>query len=304
MRGPATLLVLVLVVGCAGGGSHAKAPDLDALRNMTYTGIEDDPVTLVDGAWEGAPYVEGSALRPTVDFVRDFVLAGDLDGDGSDEAVVMLEHATGGTGRFGILAVAGLVEGEATCLATADLGDRVKLVSAAVRPGATPMIVLELLEAGPGDGACCPRDVVTRAFTFDGSALTAVASDVPTRRVSLAELEGWEWVLRHWSFHEAASPETEVTLVYDEGRFSGTNGCNNYFMAVDETESTKISVGPGGATKMFCPDPAGEVETRFMAALGSVTDYGFMGGQLTLIHETDGEYRVLFFERREWKENR
>ena len=41
---------------------------LAALENATYSGltVHPDPVTLIDGRWEGAPYVEGGVSRPSV----------------------------------------------------------------------------------------------------------------------------------------------------------------------------------------------------------------------------------------------
>ncbi|MGB5487522.1 MAG: hypothetical protein WBN06_09045, partial [Lysobacterales bacterium] len=38
---------------------------MTGLGNATYTGIEDQAVTLIDGRWEGHPYAEGGASRPS-----------------------------------------------------------------------------------------------------------------------------------------------------------------------------------------------------------------------------------------------
>ena len=48
---------------------------------MTYHGFEEPegPVRLEDGRWEGAPLVQGGAARPSVVFVRDFRLVGDVE---------------------------------------------------------------------------------------------------------------------------------------------------------------------------------------------------------------------------------
>jgi hypothetical protein len=58
-----------------------------SLANASYQGIEDSPVQLENGRWEGKPYVEGGASRPSVGLVEDFSLQGDLDGDGNPETV-------------------------------------------------------------------------------------------------------------------------------------------------------------------------------------------------------------------------
>jgi len=62
----------------------------DAVTDMTYSGIHDDDVTLTDGHWEGEPFAADGASRPAVGIIDDFMLAGDLDGDGADEVVVFL----------------------------------------------------------------------------------------------------------------------------------------------------------------------------------------------------------------------
>ena len=41
-------------------------------------------MTLTDGLFEGEPYVEGDASRPTVEYMPGSARYGDLDGDGVD----------------------------------------------------------------------------------------------------------------------------------------------------------------------------------------------------------------------------
>ena len=69
-------------------GTQVLIPLTDAVANMTYSGIYDDDVTLTDGRWEGEPFVADGASRPAVGIIDDFMLIGDLDGDGTDEVVV------------------------------------------------------------------------------------------------------------------------------------------------------------------------------------------------------------------------
>ena len=72
---------------------------LAMLKNATYMGIQEkDPVTLTDGLWVGEPSQEGGSSRPKVYYVRDFLLEGDIDGNGTDEAAVLLAASSGGTG--------------------------------------------------------------------------------------------------------------------------------------------------------------------------------------------------------------
>ena len=72
------------------------------LQNSDYAGFEDIEGTVVldAGRWETEPPQSGSASVPRVDFLGDVVARGDLDGDGTDEAAVMLTTNFGGTGVF------------------------------------------------------------------------------------------------------------------------------------------------------------------------------------------------------------
>lgn len=60
-------------------------PTMTGLENATYTGIEDGPVTLSNGHWEGSPYTEGGASRPRVGLLQDILITGDLDADGTSD---------------------------------------------------------------------------------------------------------------------------------------------------------------------------------------------------------------------------
>jgi hypothetical protein len=73
------------------------------LQNATYSGIYDEPVTLVDGQYEGEPFTPDSASRPVVSYLGEAF--GDLDGDGVEDAAVFLVENSGGTGDFVYVAV-------------------------------------------------------------------------------------------------------------------------------------------------------------------------------------------------------
>ena len=66
---------------------------------MTYVGIYEDAITLKGGRWAGEPYVNSGISRPLVGIVKDFMLTGDLDGDGSKEVAAILTESTGGSGN-------------------------------------------------------------------------------------------------------------------------------------------------------------------------------------------------------------
>lgn len=130
--------------------------------NLVYHGIEDQTVQLHDGSWEGEPWVEGGASRPRVALVKDFLLLGDIDGDGSQEAVVALWHSSGGSGTFNYIAILDRMADGAVNTATATLGDRVGIEGGSVTEDG--MILVDLIQHRPDEPACCPTWAVTRHY--------------------------------------------------------------------------------------------------------------------------------------------
>ena len=110
-----------------------QIPINDILRNSTYQGIYEEPTELTDGRYEGPPFVEGGASRPTVSFEGDDV--GDLNGDGLEDAAVLLTEDSDGSGTFSYLAVLLNQEGELTNSETILIGDRVLLDAVNVEGG-------------------------------------------------------------------------------------------------------------------------------------------------------------------------
>ncbi len=129
------------------GGSGA--PTLAELRDATYAGMEDGSISLSDGGWEGAPYVEGGASRPRVGLVEDVYLTGDLNGDGAQEAVVILWRSSGGSGSNTYVAVMARQNDEISNIGTALIGDRVKLRSGKVADGNITLKFFRLVKKMP-----------------------------------------------------------------------------------------------------------------------------------------------------------
>jgi heat shock protein HslJ len=275
-----------------------SAPSLQELKHASYKGVEEAGAvfTLADGKWEGQPFAPGSASRPSVTFVRDFRLAGDVDGDGAEEAIVLLAANAGGTGEMSYLAVVERAGGAVTNVATAPIGDRVQVRDARI---AERRIVIDLVQSGENDAACCPGDLVTRTWALLGAALKE-AAPVKTGRLSLDALAGTAWVLKSWAWDEAAPAAPEVTLTLDGTRVVGSAGCNNYFAQVTPGDAPgDIKIGPAGATRKMCPEAEMAVEQRFLEQLAGVTQMRFVAGQLALSYaKKDKSIGTMLFDRR------
>jgi heat shock protein HslJ len=285
-------------VAAADQAAGSEPPTLEELRNATYEGLEapGGACSLVDGIWEGEPYVEHGSSRARVIFAGDLRLLGDLDGDGADEAVVVLAESTGGSGVVSYLAaVARGDDGGVDNIATVALGDRVQIRQARIQGG---RVVVDAVRAGPEDAACCPGELVRWGWTLTDTGFEQVVSET-TGRLSLEALAGSEWVLRRFDLDEPAPAEPEVTLRYQDGRLDGTSGCNRYAAPVTPGDMPgDISVGVTMGTRMACPEPAASVEDRFLAQFGDVSTFGFMLGELALTYRTDDHIGVMLLEPR------
>lgn len=138
------------------------APDVAGLiRNAQYQlGVPDSLqiVQLQDGKFEqgaagGADYISVA--------LTDFVAAGDLDGDGSDEIAALVSENFGGSGVFVFLAIYETVSGTPTFLTSAVVDDRPQLNALSIEDGE---IFLDAIIHGFDDPMCCPALRTTRHY--------------------------------------------------------------------------------------------------------------------------------------------
>lgn len=277
------------------GSQPAAAPTPAELAGMRYTGIYDESVTLRDGRWEGEPFVEGAASRPVVGMVQDLTLTGDLDNDGLEEAVVILWESSGGSGTNSYVAVAGHRAGQLVNIGTALIGDRVQLRSARIVDG---RIELDVIQQGPDDAACCPTETATRVWVLGDKGLSEM-DETHKGALSLLDLQGQEWLLVSPGRDEPVPDSLEVTLTFTADGVAGHSGCNRYFGSANPGEQPgEMSFGPLAGTRMACPQPAMDFETRYLQLLAGVTRYGFLNGQLALTtQQGDSVSRMLFSPR-------
>jgi len=278
--------------------AHASAPKQEsvpltaAVANLSYSGIYDEVVTLTDGRWEGAPFVEGGASRPAVGLVDNFILSGDLDGDGNDEVVAILWENSGGSGTNIYIAVAGNREGYNANLGTALVGDRVQLRSGRIH---NARVELDIVQQGPEDAACCPSQLARRSWKLGARGLQEGQAEI-TGTLSISELAGKEWVLTNLQMGKALRAGLGATLTFEGNQLSGNSSCNNYFASVQPGEMPgDITVSGTGSTRMACPPALMSFENRYLSALENVTKYGFLNGRLALTWQLDGAVNTMLF---------
>jgi heat shock protein HslJ len=293
-RNQLSVIAAVMILADTSASSAAgAAPSAEQLANLTYTGIFEQPITLRNGRWEGQPFVAGGASRPAVGLVEDFILTGDVDGDGTDEAVVLLWESSGGSGTFDYIAVVGTRNGVPYNLGSALIGERVQVRTGRIIGN---RIELDVVEAGPDDSACCPGQKATRSWSVDATGVHVNATKIKGRQ-SLADLDDTTWVLNRFNGEPPLAAQPEITLAFDGGRISGSSGCNRYFAGVQETGELPgdLKVSAIGGTRMACPEKIMALEHRYLEALENVTRYSFVAGKLALTWRKDDKLGTLLF---------
>ncbi len=97
-------------------------------------------------------------------------------------------------------------------------------------------------------------------------------------------LEGPTWQLTSYSVGgtlQTVPGGVYVDARFAAGRVAGSAGCNGYSGGY-QVSGSSLTIGPVAATKMFCPPPAGTVESDYLAALDRVAAYAASPTTLTL----------------------
>ena len=294
-------LILMGLAGCSKEEAPAPAavtgpppvPTLEQMKGATVSGVFDQAVTLVNGVYHGEPAEPGAASHPMLMLWEPTVHFGDLDGAEGNEAVAMLGATTGGSGEFVHVAVFGIRDGKLANLGTAPVGDRSKLQSLWLERG---KILMDVIEVGADDAACCPTQVARKTYGLEGGALKQLSSEV-RGVMALSMLAANEWQLVEMD-GQPLPAGIEPPLVHFEGAtVRGFAGCNRFTASVKETKPGEIDVGPGAATKMACPPPQMELEQRFLTQLDAVNRYTYLAGQLALSWQDKDKVGVLVFRK-------
>ncbi len=148
---------------------------LEALKNAAYLSEwpADGVAQLVDGEYE-EEIVPGAASKLIIVFYRDMYAFGDLDGDGVEDAAVVLATSGGGSGTFISLEAVINDQGTPKHVATAFLGDRVQVNSVVIESG---IITVDMVTHGPDDPLCCPTLEVTQRYELQGDTLVELSNE-------------------------------------------------------------------------------------------------------------------------------
>ncbi len=138
------------------------------MKNATYHSPDWGDFQLVDGIYHRPPAAPGASAATSATQLLEPVLHGDLNGDGAEDAAVLLSTQNGGTGHFVELAVLLNRNGAAVNVSTVSLGDRVVMESGQIADGT---IILDMRVQGAHDPLCCPSQLVTWRYQLVGADL-------------------------------------------------------------------------------------------------------------------------------------
>jgi heat shock protein HslJ len=122
--------------------------------------------------------------------------------------------------------------------------------------------------------------------------LAACASAPPV----VPELAGSAWTVSGYRSDGQLQPVLAGSRLSarfgEDGRVTGSAGCNLYFASY-QSNAAELHIGPAGATRKACPEPAGlmQQETQFLEALSSSVKLMLRDGRLELL-QTDGAVAV------------
>jgi heat shock protein HslJ len=220
------------------------------------------------------------------------VARGDLNGDGVDEAVVLLVENSGGTGSFFYVAVVADQGGQPVNIAMGTLGDRVQVKSMVVGQG---LLHTEIITQGPVDAFCCPTLRLRQTFNIQGDQLVETARQ-ELGKVSYKDLDGTSWQLIETDIGHPVLPGSQITASFAGNTVSGSAGCNSYSADVTPGDLQAFAIGNAVATLMACADPVMmDQEAQFLKALGGVTSWFYLTGQLALNYQAGDASGSLVF---------
>ena len=145
---------------------------LEALKNAEYDSEfpKDHKAKLTDGKYQ-EEYQPGAATKLIIQLYPAYA-TGDVNGDGVDDAAVILVANPGGSGTFYHLAVVVNQGGTPKHVASQSLGDRIIVKSISIKSGE---IVLNMTVHGPNDPLCCPTLEVTRTYKLQEDTLVQLS---------------------------------------------------------------------------------------------------------------------------------
>jgi heat shock protein HslJ len=249
-------------------------------QNTAYT-IDGQTYMLFRGYAERET-VPGSASKSTIS-VFGQPSYGDIDGDGDDDAVVILVNDTGGSGVFYYVALAVNIDAEYFGTDTMLLGDRIAPQTYSIEKNRA---IVNYTDRAPDEPLSAePSEGKSLYLQYDPDTLKLIEAvvnpdDEATANRQLLIQKKWTWVKTSYSNDTELTPHNPeaFTLTFtEEGSFSATTDCNEIggqYTIVD----TMISFESMMSTEMFCENSQEQIFSSMLSEIESFTfsEEGFL----------------------------
>lgn len=159
--------VVVSAIIFLSGCGESRHLSIDPVRNAVYDIPKVGKITFKDGAYDREANDSMGQSYAHVGLV-DLFAFGDLNGDGSEDAVAFLASNFGGSGIFLSLEVLLNNNGSPSHVASYLIGDRVGIDSVHIVGG---LIYLHIITQGPDDPMCCPTLHIGRKLRLQNGKL-------------------------------------------------------------------------------------------------------------------------------------
>jgi hypothetical protein len=216
--------------GATGKGDVDRSIRKVDFKNFTYepycAGDEATKITVKNG--EYSKETKEADYTDRLYFNVDAPTYGDINGDNSEEAIVLSVCNTGGTGQFSEGFVFTMKNGKPALLTRIGGGDRADggIRSAKVENG---LLMVERNDEGESGGACCPEFSITTKYKWNGKDLQEAGTSprkalYPEERVSFPK----------------GATKTTLKLTVDD--------IKRYVLGARAGQTLKVSIDTGGAT--------------------------------------------------------
>ena len=212
----------------------------EALRNLEYkTQRTNNGTAKLENGFYSEPGPPDANFATSVRLDEQFTAYGQLNGQ--DAAAVILVIDKSGVGQLIDLAVVINQNGQATNIATTNLGNRVKLNSVTIDNN---QIVVDMITHGPNDHPCCPSERIIRTYNLENNQLVQSGEESLGKVVLPADLSSTtlmnltyqsDWTqsgqapLTNGEYREPAAPgsASEIVVTMDPrtgfGQLNGQN---------------------------------------------------------------------------------
>jgi hypothetical protein len=251
----------------SGGAGGSAKMDIDQsirkvdFKNFTYepycAGDETEKVTVKNS--EFSKETKQEEYTDHFWFKVEPASYGDLNGDNSEEAVIVSFCNTGGTGDFSEGFVFTMKGGKPTLLSRFEGGDRAYggLRSAKVENG---LLVVDRNDVGEAGGACCPEFSVTTKYKWTGKELEksgaearkALYPEEPVKfakgatkaviKVTVDDIKRYSLGARAGQTLTVTSDSSNVTVSLNQGEADVTDGTNIITAKLKESGNFVVQV--------------------------------------------------------------